>query len=149
MATKVMTQAMLRQAVSFATASRDLFEKYLAGPSPDGKAMEPFVVNAAYAIEVYLKTLHAGTGTRRKEHGILELYDALPQPSKDAIDATAAKLRGEYEGAGAFRDQLAQLDEGFRKWQEVYESGYLKPIKVHPTVFLMHVLHEVCKSPQR
>ena len=149
MATKTMTQAMLRQAVAFATASRDLFEKYLAIAAPDAKAMEPFVVNAAFAIEIYLKALHAGAGTRRKEHGLLELYDALPQPIKDAIDATAAKLRSEYEGAGAFREQLAQLDEGFRRWQEVYESGWLKPVKVHPTVFLMHVLHEVCKSPAK
>ncbi len=141
-----MTQAMLRQAMAFATASRDLYEKYLAVEKPDTKAMEPFVVNAAYAIEVYLKTLHAGSGTRRKEHGILELYDALPQASKDAIDAKAAKLKDGYEGAGAFREQLAQLDEGFRKWQEVYESGYLKPVKTHPTVYLMHTLHEVCKG---
>lgn len=148
MATKTMTQAMLRQAMAFATASRDLYEKYLAVDKPDTKAMEPFVVNAAYAIEVYLKTLHASAGTRRKEHGILELYDALPQATKEAIDATAAKVRADYEGAGAFREQLAQLDEGFRKWQEVYESGYLRPIKIHPAVYLMHTLHEVCKAPQ-
>jgi hypothetical protein len=146
MATKTMTHAMLRQAVSFATASRDLFEKYLAGPTPDGKAMEPFVVNAALAIEIYLKTLHAGAGARRKEHGLMELYRALPQPIKDAIDATAGKLKDGYEGADAFSEQLAQLDEGFRRWQDVYESGWLKPVRIHPTVFLMHVLHEVCKQ---
>jgi hypothetical protein len=145
MATKTMTQAMVRQAVGFATAARDLFEKYLAIATPDPKVMEPFVVNAAFAIEIYLKTLHAGAGARRKEHGLIELYDALPQPIKDSIDARAAKLKDEYEGAGAFRAQLAQLDEGFRRWQEVYEGGWLKPIQVQPTVFLMHVLHEVCK----
>lgn len=150
MATKTMTQAMLRQAVSFATASRDLFEKYLSGPSSDGKAMEPFVVNAAFAIEIYLKTLHASAGARKKEHGLLALYDTLPQPVKDEIDSAGGKLAAQYEaiGAGGFRGHLAQLDEGFRRWQEVYESGWLKPIQVHPTVFLMHVLHEVCKSPR-
>jgi hypothetical protein len=151
MATKTMTQAMLRQAVSFATASRDIFEKYLAIPSPEGKAMEPFIVNAALSIEIYLKTLHANAGARKKEHGLLELYDALPKAMKEEVDETGAKLAPQYEGVGAenIRTHLARLDEGFGRWQEVYESGWLKPIQVHPTVYLMHVLHEVCKSPKR
>ena len=146
MATKTVTVVMLRQAVSFATASRDLFEKYLAGPTPDSKAMVPFVVNAALAIEIYLKTMHADAGTRRKEHSLITLYDLLAQPQKDAIEATAAKLAAQYRGAGNFRAHLEQLDEAYQRWIEVYESGWLAPVELHPTVYLMHVLHEVCNA---
>src|SRR5438046_252903 len=122
MATKTVAIVMLRQAVSFATAARDLFEKYLAPSPADGKALVPFVVNAALSIEIYLKTLHASAGTRKKEHGLIALYDALAQPQKDEIDAAAAKLAAQYEGAGAFRGHLAQLDEAYQRWLEVYES---------------------------
>ena len=146
MSTKTVTHVMLRQAVSFATASRDLFEKYLAGATPDSKAMVPFVVNAALAIEMYLKTLHASAGTRRKEHGLTTLYDLLAQPQKDAIGAAAAKFAAQYPGAGDFHGHLEQLDEAYQRWLEVYESGWLAPVELQPTVYLMHVLHEVCNA---
>jgi hypothetical protein len=148
MVSKTLTRAMLAQATSFAAASRDLFEKYLSGSAGDRKALAPFVVNAALGIEIYLKTLHAAAGSRRKEHGLLALLDALPQDAKDEIDAAAGRLGAEYEGVPgtAFRDHLAHLDNAFERWREVYESGWLAGVKIQPAIFLMHVLHEVCNA---
>jgi hypothetical protein len=50
-------QRMFRQAMSFATTSAYLYKRDLIKVPKNGLSVAPFVVNGAFAIELYLKTL--------------------------------------------------------------------------------------------
>jgi hypothetical protein len=63
-------RSMFNQANSFAAISADIFEKHLLKKPPNGAAMSPFVVNTAFAIEVFLKTLAMQHGKKLHGHEI-------------------------------------------------------------------------------
>ena len=76
-----LVQAMFRQAVSFATTSSYLYERDLTRVPRNGLSAAPFVVNSAFAIELYLKTLGQLHGAELRGHDLLKLFDALPSAS--------------------------------------------------------------------
>jgi hypothetical protein len=55
---------MFNQGGAFAQTARDIYEKHFA-TSPYGMhAAAPFIVNAAFAVEIFLKTLHPNAGAK-------------------------------------------------------------------------------------
>ena len=82
-------QAIFRQALSFASTAAHLYEKDLTKAPRNGLSLAPFVVNSAFSIELYLKTLHELGGTPVRGHELLKLYDSLPDPTRQAIFSCA------------------------------------------------------------
>ncbi len=78
-------QAMFRQALSFATTAAHLYERDLLKAPRNGLSVAPFVVNSAFSIELYLKTLHELQGKTARGHSLLDLYDQLAETTRDAL----------------------------------------------------------------
>jgi hypothetical protein len=87
-------QAIFRQAVSFATTASYLYKRDLATKPWNGMSVAPFVVNAAFALELYLKTLSILQGNELRGHDLLELFDALPHGAHKALSANFGKVLG-------------------------------------------------------
>ncbi len=108
--------AMHGQANSFANTAKELYERDLRTvPIKNSMSMVPFVVNAAFSIEIYLKTLHTISGDKVRGHSHHKLYDDLNDGVKTIIQGAADDLRQYYdvEGDVGFSDCIETLDRAF------------------------------------
>jgi hypothetical protein len=144
-----MVQAMFRQALSFCKTASELWERDLKGRPSFGLAIAPFVVNAAFSLELYLKTLHQLVGTTIKGHSLLILYDALSDDARNAVVGVAQEISPvfnlEAPTADAYRAFVADLDNAFVEWRYCYEKGAPPLINVHPALLLMASLDQACR----
>jgi hypothetical protein len=142
---------MFNQANSFARASADIYEKHLLAAPPNGAAMAPFVVNIAFAIELFLKALAMQHGKKLHGHEIKRLFKKLPSPAKNEIDHHLQKLSFTSEWAEGIktmddlRDVLDEIDTAFVDWRYLHEDTRKRlRITFKPTIFLSEVLHAAC-----
>jgi hypothetical protein len=108
----------------------------------------PFVVNAAFSVELFLKTLHAVNGQTRRGHKLVPLFDALSDAHRAELVAGAqefAPAHGEKAGNVDFRALLMMLNDSFRKWRYIYEEEHSGPIHFQQTILVMETCHAVCK----
>lgn len=143
-----LVQAMFRQAVSFASTANYVYERDLKNLPRNILGIAPFVVNSAFSIEVYLKTVHQIQGNSIKGHSLSQLYDSLSNEQKSIILAAANKYSSEYNLSTPvpFRDLVAELNNSFIEWRYLYEKERTGEVKILPTIFIMKVLHEVCRQ---
>jgi hypothetical protein len=106
------------------------------------------VVNSAFSIELYLKTLGQIHGKSLKGHKLVELYDSLPPEAQQAIEKAipASAKKRKLEGKVDFREYVTELNNTFVEWRYCYEVGQTNEVKIEPTIFAMEVLHEACRS---
>src|SRR5581483_7671308 len=119
-------QAMFNQAHAFCIASATIYQAHLQStPTSIGYAAVPFIVNAAFSAEVYLKLLKATEGSPPRGHKIISLFHSLSPTLKAELDATAARLAPSYKDKVAqppdLRSYLSQLNEVFETWRYLYE----------------------------
>ena len=141
--------SMYRQAVSFATTSAYLYEKDLLKAPRNHFSIAPFIVNAAFGIEIYLKTLAKIHGKNLKGHELLKLFDSLPSEAKKSIDATmphCAKERGITLPIN-FRNCISELNNTFVEWRYIYEKEHSE-VHIQEMIFVMQCLHQVCSEAQ-
>lgn len=143
-----LVEAMFRQAVSFCNTSAYIYERDLLKAPRNGLGVAPFVVNSAFSIELYLKTLGQIHGESLKGHKLVELYDSLPTEAQQAIEKAipASAKKRMLEGKVDFREYIAELNNTFVEWRYCYEVGQTSEVKIEPTIFVMEVLHEACCS---
>lgn len=143
-----LVQAMFRQAASFCSTSAYLFERDLRKVPRNGLGVAPFVVNSAFSIELYLKTLGQIHGTSLKGHKLLELYDSLPAEAHRAIEVAipASAQKRKLEDSINLREFISELNNTFVEWRYCYEVGHTNQVRIEPTIFVMEVLHEACRS---
>lgn len=146
-----LTQAMFRQAVSFSTTAAYIHKRDLLTTPANGLSVAPFVVNSAFSIEIYLKTLlslHDIVVPRK--HSLLTLYDRLPDSARSVIFDAAKRHSHEYQVVvsteNQFRGFVAELDTAFEEWRYLYEKGRAGPINIWPTILVMKAVHEACKK---
>jgi hypothetical protein len=140
--------SMFNQANSFSIVSADIYEKHLMKPPPNGAAMSPFVVNTAFAIELFLKTLAMQHGKKLHGHEIKKLFKKLPGAAKDQIDRQLGKISSTSQWAGEIKtmrnlqDVLDEIDTAFVDWRYLHENTS-KALKITftPTIFLAEILH--------
>ena len=94
-------QAMYRQARSFATVTSYIYERDLKKIPRNGLSIAPFVVNSAFSIEVYLKTLGEIHGQSVRGHKLIDLYDNLPAAAQRCKDPCAC-LCAEPRSSGKY-----------------------------------------------
>ena len=139
-------QAIYNQAVAFANTSAYLYERDLRRSPRKGVSVIPFVVNAAFGIELYLKALAQKHGTALRGHELTKLYEALPSIAFSEIDAVtpqcaANRALGEAPNFPAYIDRL---NSAFVDWRYSYELEKTGPVHIEPTIFVMEVLHYAC-----
>jgi hypothetical protein len=143
-------QAMFRQALSFSTTAAHLHQQDLLKAPRNGLSLAPFVVNSAFAIELYLKTLHELSGTSIRGHELLDLYDKLSDATRNVVIkhalANAAGYGVTLTAADQFRTFLAELNNSFVEWRYCYETGKTGTVTIQPTIVVMKAVHEACKE---
>lgn len=142
-------QAMFNQAVSFANTSAYLYERDLRRLPRKGVSAAPFVVNAAFSVELYLKALAKKHGVALRGHELLKLYKALPVKALSEIEevtprCAANRALGEPP---KFPEYIKELNNAFVDWRYCYELEKTGPVHIEPTIFVMEVLHECCRLP--
>ncbi len=139
--------AMHSQANSFANTAKELYERDLSTtPIKNGMSMVPFVVNSAFSIEIYLKTLHVISGNKIKGHSLVTLYNALSEDIKAIVKNAGQDLRRHYslEGEEDIVTCISSLDKAFEQWRYAYEYEKLSYIGFQTTRYVYHVLYESC-----
>ena len=143
-----LVQGMFRQAVSFATTASYLYKRDLTTVPRNGISVVPFVVNNAFAIELYLKTLGQLHNTPLRGHDLLVLFDLLPASAKDALLPHLASTQWQCGIAtlADYRLELNELRGAFVEWRYLFETGRTAEIKFQPMIFVTEVLHNTCKA---
>jgi hypothetical protein len=143
-------QAIFRQAVSFSTTSSYLYSRELSGePSVrKGLSVAPFVVNAAFALELYLKTLGHIYNKPLRGHDLLKLFDGLPPDCHQALRQGFVKSEWQcgITEIGDFRKAIEDMRSAFIEWRYLHEEGRARVIHFRPMIFVMEVLHEACRA---
>lgn len=142
-------KAAFNQAISFATASNYLYDKDLRQSPRNGASTAPFVVNAAFSIELYLKALALKHGVALRGHVLSKLYNELPIEAKAEIQEMTLRCAVDSElGLGETPDffaYLSELDNTFIEWRYSFEKERTGVVQIQPTIFVMGVLHEACR----
>jgi hypothetical protein len=143
-------QAMFRQALSFATTAAHLHERDLVKTPRNGLSIAPFVVNSAFAVELYLKTLHELEGTAVRGHEVLDLYDRLNDATRAVVVKHALENASGYgvklTTADQFRSFVAELNNSFVDWRYCYETGKTGTVTIQPAIVVMKAVHEACRE---
>ncbi|MDR2516319.1 MAG: hypothetical protein LBC88_02925 [Spirochaetaceae bacterium] len=89
-----------------------------SGPEGTALCVFPEFLSAAFACELYLKSLKKGlTG-----HNLRELFESLRDETKQDIVEKMIKTNERY-GGGVFHAELAANAASFENWQSFYEDG--------------------------
>jgi hypothetical protein len=141
-------QAMYRQALSFASAANYVYVNDLNKTPVNPLGIAPFVVNSAFSIEVYLKTIHQLSGKSVKGHKLRAIYDSIPIEWQSKIHDAAKRFSIEFniKDFNEFPNYIKELDDAFVEWRYLYEKERTSEVKILPTIYVMKVLHEVCRE---
>jgi hypothetical protein len=146
--TPSLPQTIYGHASAFAYVANATYEE-LQRRTPDKPIVAaPFVVNAAFSVELFLKALHAVNGQIKKGHKLVPLFDALSGAQRADLTSAAQHFgpaHGEAAGSVDFRALLVMLNDSFRKWRYVYEEEHAGPIHFQRTILVLETCHEVCK----
>ena len=140
-------QAMFNQAMAFANTSAYLYERDLKRALRKGSSSAPFVVNATFSIELYIKALAEKHGKSLRGHELLKLYRELPKAALADIDSViprCAANRALGEAPDLLR-YLTDLNNTFVEWRYCYEVERTGPVHIEPVIFVMEVFHESCR----
>lgn len=137
-------------AFAFANTSAYLHENGLKKQLSKGASIVPFVVNAAFAIELYFKALAQKHHVTLRGHELLKLYKGLPQEALKEIEQVIPGCASDRKIASPnFVEYLKELNSAFVDWRYIFEKSKSGPIHIEPTIFVMQVLHEAFRSPQK
>ena len=106
------------------------------------------MVNSAFSIELYIKTLAQHHGTVLKGHDLLKLLGALPAAALADINAVLPICRLEFPPAGnpELRECVSELSNAFVDWRYLHERSRANSISIDRAIFVMKVMHEACKK---
>ena len=136
-------EAIYRQAQSFANASAHVYERDLKSLPRDPLEISPFIVNAAFSAEMYLKCLQEIHGDVTESHVLTALFKSLPNKVKDRINKTTKNFEKKYkvEQGVLFKDHLKNINSAFVNWRYIYEKE-TEHVDIQQTIFVLQVLHE-------
>lgn len=145
-------QATFRQASAFATNASYLFSSGLTGVPPRNPMnVIPFVVNAALAVELYLKTLGCVYDLKMHGHDLLDLFDELPAKAKERLRLEIAKAPA-TEGIKdliGFRTEIERARHLFIEWRYLYERDSASEVRFVEFIHILNVLHNTCRTDDR
>ncbi len=108
------------------------------------------MVTATFATELYLKVLHQVHGHAARGHNLLELFDALPDATRERVAQLAVRNAGAFDvqlaSMGTFRTTIEGLATAFTDWRYWYETGQALLVQVQPLILAMKALDEACRE---
>jgi hypothetical protein len=143
------SQAAFRQASAFAINAQHLFNTGLVGAPPSNPMnVIPFAVNAAFAIELYFKTLGFIHGRKLHGHNLLSLLNELPAEAKDLLRLEIARSLAtegikDFDG---FRTEVARLRHVFKEWRYLHERDSAPEIRFLEFIHVLNILHNICRT---
>ncbi|MDO3384626.1 hypothetical protein QWI17_02115 [Gilvimarinus sp. SDUM040013] len=131
------------QAQSFANASAHIYKKDLKSSPINPQGITPFVVNAAFSAEMYLKCLQEIHGEVTESHVLTTLFKSLPNKVKDRINKTCKSFESQYEVEKGvlFKDHLKSINHAFINWRYIYDKS-TEYVNIQRIIFVLQVLHE-------
>ena len=138
---------MFQQATAFATVSAQLHRTGLQTAPRNPLYAAPFVVNAAFAAELYLKTLSLKHGKAPlHDHKLVKLFDALPSAALEDLDTAIGALNCSpgISDRKSLRLAISGFSSAFENWRYIYERSDSDPIRVAELIFVVRVLHTAC-----
>ncbi len=144
-------QAIFRQALSFATTASYLYQRDLTVVPRNGMSVAPFVVNATFALELYLKTLGLLHDNELRGHDLLSLFDALPSVAHQTLLSNFAKSTSQcgITEMVAFRKEIERLRSAFLEWRYLHERKRASEIRFAEMIFVMEVLDITCRADSK
>jgi len=136
-------------ATAFANTAALLYERDLKQMPPKRpRHVVPFVVNASFAVELFLKALSHRHGVSLRGHQRLKLYDRLPEDASLDIQSASARVAAQtvppqFQNT---RQALSELNNAFVEWRYVHEKQELGPLNLGSVVLLVKVMHEACAT---
>jgi len=113
------------QAKAFATVTLEMAKKIEKLRGRSGSYVGPFMVNAAFALELFLKSLAQRYEKTLRGHSLLMLFDELPPEARGAVDHVFSNAPNEltsFDGSGDLRGLFVNLDDAFISWRYSYEG---------------------------
>jgi hypothetical protein len=137
--------AMYNQACAFTTVANDLYQRDLKKSPFKGISVSPFIVNAVFSIELYLKVIHNAYGNNIKGHHLVSIYKGMPKKGKEHFINAANDVRNHYqlETGSDIHTCLASLNKAFEQWRYLYEHNEMGT-ELQSIRYTMHVSHEAC-----
>jgi hypothetical protein len=141
-------QLAMGQARAFADTAAQLYERGLKMGAIVPTTLVPFVVNSAFAIELYLKTLSEAHGLNTRGHVFVRIFDPLPGDTRDRLEALAPQFAQQYKANTFvnFRAALATLEGAFVAWRYLYEDNGPLTYDVPLAIAVLATLHERCRE---
>ena len=138
--------AILNQATAFCNTAAYLYETDLKRSPRKGISGAPFVVNAAFSMELYLKALAQKHGMSLRGHELVKLHKALPKAALVEIETVIPRCAAQRNLGEPpnFLGYLKNLNDAFVTWRYSYEIERTEPVTIEPTIFVLQVLHEAC-----
>jgi hypothetical protein len=141
-------RATFRQAHSFAKAASLIYKADLGVEPRNLPSIMPFIVNLAFSIELYLKTLGQLHGVTLRGHKLSTLLDHLPPAALRHIQQFAA-ICGEGRNDlpdPDFRKCLIQLNDAFVQWRYLHERDHASGVHFASAIFVAETPHEACRA---
>lgn len=137
--------AIFRQANSFAEVANHLYATGLKKSPYKGAYISPFIVNATFSIELYLKTIHDFYGNNIKGHHLASLFKGMPKKGKEFINNASEDAKNHYSLGPSvnFSECLESLSKSFVQWRYIYEHDEIS-VELQPVRYAMHVGFEAC-----
>jgi HEPN domain-containing protein len=117
---------MRRQARAFKNVALDLADKIMALLGNSRDYVSPFLVNAAFAMELFLKALAQHHGVSLRGHSLLKLYDELPPVARSAVERALSGVSmdlADFDGSSDLRGLFTNLDDAFLAWRYTHERN--------------------------
>lgn len=111
------------QANAFAKVANNIYSNDLKKSPYKVSSVCPFIVNAAFSIELYLKAIHDFYGNKIRGHHLANLYKKIPENGKSYFLNAATDLRNRYElpQGTDITTCLESLSYAFENWRYIYE----------------------------
>lgn len=146
-----LVQAMRGQAEGFTATAHLAYERMrLRGTGDPPTTMVPFIVNAAFAVELYLKTLlrSAGVVPPRQEHELVKLHAQLPSNEQARIEELCVHQTQDFDPgtSDTFSARLVPLNNAFVRWRYAYEYDRAGPVRPRSLILVLAACHEACRD---
>jgi HEPN domain-containing protein len=121
-------------------------------PAKNGHSAGPFVVNSAFATELYLKALGLLHGRKMHGHDLEKLFREIPKAALEAVEQKLAELAPQdcwssnIKNTADLRAVLHRHRNTFKNWRYLYERADAEEFNFPEAIFTMQVLHEACAS---
>jgi hypothetical protein len=138
-------QAMRGHAQAFAAAANLFYKQtHERGPGEPPILFTPFVVNAAFSVELYLKTLLRAAKTPTRGHSLVSLHAALASADQDNLQRLCAEHTQAYDPGTTetLAERIAPIDRSFERWRYVYEFERAGMVSPRSLILVMKACHE-------